>query len=64
MNAVVDIRDTLWLVHAVMLSNIPVVFIMYYREVTCYGWNPKSSFHLYAHLPALAGCQPTYLPTT
>ena len=54
-NAVADIRDTLWLVHAVMLSNIPVVFIMYYREVTCYGWNPKIKLSFICSFACLGG---------
>ncbi len=54
-NAVADIRDTLWLVHAVMLSNIPVVFIMYYREVTCYGWNPKIKLSFICSFACLVG---------
>lgn len=38
---IADIRDNLWLIHVVMLSNIPVAFIMFYREINNYGWNPK-----------------------
>ena len=41
LTSVVDIRDNLWLIHTVMLSNIPVVFIMFYREITTHGWNNK-----------------------
>lgn len=54
-SAKTDMRDNLWLIHAVMLSNIPVVFIMFYREVTCYGWNPKIKLSFICSFACLFG---------
>lgn len=53
--SVADIRDNLWLIHMVMLSNIPVVFIMFYREVSAYGWNRKLKLTFICSFACLVG---------
>lgn len=52
---IADIRDNLWLIHAVMLSNIPVAFIMFYKEITEYGWNPKLKLTFICSFTCLVG---------
>lgn len=55
LGAKVDMRDNLWLIHAVMLSNIPVAFIMFYREVSNYGWKPKIKLSFICAFACLVG---------
>lgn len=50
-----DIRDNLWLIHIVMLSNIPVVFFMFYKEITTYGWNRKLKLTFMCAFACLVG---------
>ena len=50
-----DIRDNLWLIHIVMLSNIPVVFFMFYKEVTSCGWNRKLKLTFMCAFACLVG---------
>lgn len=52
---VTDIRDNLWLIHTVMLSNIPVVFIMFYKEITTHGWNRKLKLTFICAFACLVG---------
>lgn len=56
--SITDIRDNLWLIHTVMLSNIPVVFIMFYKEVATHGWNYKLRLAFVCAFACLVGCLP------
>lgn len=38
---VADLRQNLWMVHIIMLCVIPIVFIMFYREIRANGWSRR-----------------------
>ena len=38
---IADLRQTLWMVHLVMLCVIPIVFIMFHKELKNNGWSRK-----------------------
>ena len=50
-----DVRDTLWLIHTVMLSNVPVVIIMFYKELKEHGWSHKLKLAFICAFVCLAG---------
>ena len=54
-NAIMDFRVGLWIIHVAMLSNIPVVFIMFYTEVTKYGWSKKLTLAFICSCACLIG---------
>ncbi len=55
LTSIKDVRDNLWLIHAVMLSNIPVVIIMFYKEFKEHGWSHKLKLAFICAFVCLAG---------
>lgn len=55
LTSIKDVRDNLWLIHAVMLSNIPVVIIMFYKEFKEHGWSHKLKLAFIGAFVCLAG---------